>query len=739
MLKREPLVKSAARPLKVQVSALKSYSFLVKLAGGLLSIACLSGVLLYLNPTNSQKNNLSDRSSSENLSLADSAVGSLGEQSPKQQFSSLQELIDPQNSAPSIQASPLDPYRARFLLAISSLEQNKPQVALEHLNELDQEYPQLAPYILYRQAQAYLKLKQKNTAVEVGHKLIAQYPDSPVIPEIIELFESKNQKNLTYLIDNFPYHPKTQNLAKQNLAKNPQDWRSLLMVATYNRHEQVDELRDRLVLEYSDKLTQQDWQALADGYWHSGDHRKAADAYIFSKNSSPQNLYRTARGFHKNGNFAKAILAYQRLIREYHDAQETGLALVYLSRLTHPDKAIAYLNKAIAKFPQQKPIALLRKAKIYEDFDKFREAEKARSEVLNNHADSPANLNYCWRQARKSAFEGNYDSAWEWGKVIAQSKSDQSDPKAMFWVGKWAKKAGKTAAADQTFKNVLALHPQSYYAWRSAVMLGLEVGDFKNLRDFKPKLEFKSNYQPLPVGSETLQELYLLGQDQDALIQLQSELSNPQQLSVKEQFTEGLLLVKLGQNRSGIQAIWSLAQRENSQEREQWRSLRKQKSYWYSLFPFPYQNSILSKSERVDLNPLLTISVMRKESTFDPEIDSRVGALGLMQVLPRTASWIAKQIETEDYDLTKPEDNIRMGSWYLTHNHKRYEDNSLYAIASYNAGTGNVSQWLNRFDREDPDQFVEQIPFKETKDYVEGVFGNYWNYLRLYSPDAPEF
>ena len=736
MLKRESLVKTHVRPLRIKTSPLKSNGFLLKLAGSLISIACLSGVLLYLNPNRSPQNSISDRSSSENLALADSAISSLNDRPTKQRISSLQELTDPKSSAEN---TSLDPYRARFLLAIAHIEQNKPQAALAQLKELDQEYPQLAPYILYRQVQAHLQLKQKNTAVKIGQKLIDQYPDSPVIPGIIDLLGNTNPQKLTYLIDNFPYHPQTQDLARKNLAKNPQDWRSMLLIATYNRHQQVDEIRDRLVLEYSEKLTQQDWQALADGYWHSGDHRKAADAYIFSKNSSPQNLYRTARGFHKNGNFPEAILAYQKLIREYHDAHETGLAYVYLSRLTHPDKAMAYLNKAIAKFPQQKPQALLKKAEIYEDFDKSHEAEKARAIVSKKHPESSANLKYSWRQARKSALEGNYDSAWEWGKVIAQTKSTQSDPKAIFWVGKWAKKAGKTKFADQAFKNVLALHPQSYYAWRSAVMLGLEVGDFKNLQNLKPRLEFKQHYQPLPLGSATLQELYLLGQHQEALIQLQSELANPQQLSVNEQFTEGLLLVKLGQNRAGIRFIWDLAQRENSQEQEQWRSLRKQKAYWYSLFPFPYQDSILSKSEQVNLNPLLTISVMRKESTFDPEIDSPVGALGLMQVLPPTADWIAQQTEMTNYDLTKPEDNIRMGTWYLTHNHQRYEGNSLYAIASYNAGTGNVNQWLNRFDRQDPDQFVEQIPFKETKDYVEGVFGNYWNYLRLYSPDAPEF
>ena len=126
---------------------------------------------------------------------------------------------------------------------------------------------------------------------------------------------------------------------------------------------------------------------------------------------------------------------------------------------------------------------------------------------------------------------------------------------------------------------------------------------------------------------------------------------------------------------------------------------------------------------------------MRKESTFDPKIDSVVGAVGLMQIVPPTANWVAQQTNLTSYSLTNPEDNIKIGTWYLRHNHHRYEDDSLLAVASYNAGTGNVNDWLNRYGISDRDRFVSQIPFPETKDYVEGVFGNYWNYLRLYNPE----
>jgi soluble lytic murein transglycosylase len=79
-----------------------------------------------------------------------------------------------------------------------------------------------------------------------------------------------------------------------------------------------------------------------------------------------------------------------------------------------------------------------------------------------------------------------------------------------------------------------------------------------------------------------------------------------------------------------------------------------------------------------------------------------------------------------------------IGTWYLAHNHERYQNNSLLAIASYNAGTGNVNQWLRQYSTKDLDSFVEDIPFPETKDYVEGVFSNYWNYLRLYDPQVKQ-
>jgi len=126
--------------------------------------------------------------------------------------------------------------------------------------------------------------------------------------------------------------------------------------------------------------------------------------------------------------------------------------------------------------------------------------------------------------------------------------------------------------------------------------------------------------------------------------------------------------------------------------------------------------------------------LMRQESRFEVNIRSSVGAAGLMQVMPATAAWIKDQAGMTGYDLDNPNDNINLGTWYLDYTHSEHDNHSLFAVASYNAGPGNVAKWINRGGFTDADDFVEKIPFPETQGYVRAVFGGYWNYLRLYDP-----
>ncbi len=678
---------------------------------------------------------------------------SLFSQSRKESASSISPLVNLRSLAPTVRANQLkllsnaeengdsaqqsiiNRNRARYLLAADLIQQQQGKLALTYLQGLAEDYPLLRPQILFKTAQAYQQNKEEQAAQRTLEDLIENYPRSPITANAISLLDGDRSQYQARLIQEFPYHPLAQKLASQGLQQNPDQFKLLLLLAKYSRDADLNKIRDRLVLEYSGELTPEDWEAIADGYWREDEYRKAADAYAFAPDT-PRNLYRVARGFHRNGNLDAARLGYQRLIKEYHDAREAGQALLYLASISSGDVAVVYLEKVIANFPDVAPEAYRSKAIIHERFGKYKAAGQARDRLLNKYSDSAAAVEYRWKIAQELANKGNKKDAWQWMQPVVKSNLELDfAPQALYQTGIWATNLGKPAAAKVVFKKIIGLYPQSYWAWRSAIKLKWQVGDFERVRSLDPALDLAKTYSPLPMDSKALQELYFLGQYYDAWLLLQSEIKQHQQLTVNEQFSEGILKLELDQYSAGMQEIWDLTKREDPQELEQWKALRKTTAYWQGLFPFPYESKIQEYAQQEQINPLLVLSVMRKESTFDPEINSAVGAIGLMQIVPPTADWIAKQIQLPNYSLTNPEDNIRIGTWYLKHNHDRYQDNSLLAVASYNAGTSNVNDWLTKYELNNRDRFVEQIPFPETKDYVEGVFGNYWNYLRLYNPE----
>ena len=672
--------------------------------------------------------------SSSQLESANSSLAARRLLNDSTATSQLQQLAEMEASRMSSEKRQ-DTYRARYLLAVKLIQQRQGKQAITYLKGLADDYPLLRPQILFKTAQAYEQSKQPQAARRILTELIKTYPQHPLTANALVLLEENEELRESQLIEKFPYHPITQKIARQRLRQNVDRFELLMLLAKYGRESNLNPIRDRLVLEYPSQLSSEDWETIADGYWRSEEHRKAADAYTFAS-STPRNLYRAARGFHRNGNIATARRAYQRLIEEYHDAWETGQALIHLASISSGDEAVVYLEKAIAKFPQAAPQAYRSKAIVHQRFDKNLAANDSRQKLLTQYGDSAAAAQYRWQTAQKLADDGRLENALQWMQPVVKSQQEfDFAAKAIYETGKWATEINNAAAAKTAFTQVIRQYPQTYWAWRSAVQLGWNVGDFDRLRSKSPTLDITKTYDSLPFGSPALQELYLLGQNWDAWLMLQSEIQQSQQLSVDEQFTEGVLKLELGRYSEGMQQIWDLSERETPQELKQWQTLRQTEIYWHSLFPFPYQESILQYARQEKINPLLVISVMRKESTFDPDIDSVVGAIGLMQIVPPTAQWVAEQIELSDYSLTDPEDNIRIGSWYLSHNHHRYDNNSLLAVASYNAGTGNVNAWIDIYDINNRDRFVEQIPFPETKDYVEGVFGNYWNYLRLYNPE----
>jgi soluble lytic murein transglycosylase len=152
------------------------------------------------------------------------------------------------------------------------------------------------------------------------------------------------------------------------------------------------------------------------------------------------------------------------------------------------------------------------------------------------------------------------------------------------------------------------------------------------------------------------------------------------------------------------------------------------------LYPVYRVEVVLEESRSQDVNPFLVLSVMRRESTFDPEATSPAGATGLMQLMPGTAGEIAAYLGEEDPvgELKDPELNTRYGVWLLGRLKGKYSGSVVAALAAYNAGEYNADRWLAAAGDSDGFVFMESITFRETREYLRRVLSDLHVYTSLY-------
>jgi soluble lytic murein transglycosylase len=153
-------------------------------------------------------------------------------------------------------------------------------------------------------------------------------------------------------------------------------------------------------------------------------------------------------------------------------------------------------------------------------------------------------------------------------------------------------------------------------------------------------------------------------------------------------------------------------------------------------FPSAQADALYRHGERYDVDPLLAMGLMRQESVYRQWALSPVGAMGLMQVMPRTGARVAALMGDPNYSpeiLEDPSTNVRYGVWYLSRLLDRFGGAFPVAVASYNGGPHNASSWIRPWGKTiRMDDWVEQIPFPETRDYVKKVTGYYATYVALY-------
>jgi soluble lytic murein transglycosylase len=154
---------------------------------------------------------------------------------------------------------------------------------------------------------------------------------------------------------------------------------------------------------------------------------------------------------------------------------------------------------------------------------------------------------------------------------------------------------------------------------------------------------------------------------------------------------------------------------------------------WKVLFPLPYESTLRREADRNEFDPMFAAGLIRQESTFQADAVSHANAIGLMQILPKTGRLLAKQhkVRYTKATLFDPNLNIELGMLYIA-NLTRLTGAPEYAAAAYNAGEDRVVQWKAERTYDEMPEFVESIPFTETREYVQIVSRNAAMYRLLY-------
>ncbi len=285
-------------------------------------------------------------------------------------------------------------------------------------------------------------------------------------------------------------------------------------------------------------------------------------------------------------------------------------------------------------------------------------------------------------------------------------------PMVMFWEGKINQRYYTTSEYIKYFQNIINKYPDTYYAYRAFwILQGVKSSVISADLDFKPVV-YPYRY---PKNGDILHSLISV-----------------QDYNMISKFTKDDFIKSWAEYEKGNYSTSMLLARDAMDKLEV--KPPKTDLRWRLVYPQNYYRQVQAVAKQYNNNDALMMSIIREESYFNSDAQSGVGAIGLMQLMPTTAHEIGEKngIDFNTSYLFNPELNIRVGNLYYSTLRKLLDNKDVSAIAAYNGGIGSVTRWKSSLIYQDTDEFVEQIPYEETKNYVKKVFRSYWNYTRIY-------
>jgi soluble lytic murein transglycosylase-like protein len=474
--------------------------------------------------------------------------------------------------------------------------------------------------------------------------------------------------------------------------------------------------------------------------------RKAPDAVLLLEKLGgmrPQDRFYAGVIRYLFWNFRGARADFDAYLDAFPDGDQAVEARYYRGLSSPAKDTTAQLLQLAKDVPDDDfaPMALLEAGKAQEELGGYASAARIYDGLVASYPTRDAGMAGAFRRGLAHFMLGDTGGALAtWDALLARDPEPSVRAEALYWSGKVLAARGDSVSAKEKFQSAAAVRPVDYYVMRAQVALdpppasaGFDASEVQAADEAELGRWFASHGLDLAVAGQTASQdpAYIRA---TALVQhglfkqanweyeifLTTYADKPDRLYwLAARFGEmGLPNAQL---KLGTAALGGATADGQVSILEVPVALARVAS------PLAFPDMVTAAAKQRGFDPLLFTSLMHQESDFDPYVESVAKAKGLTQIIPQTGNEIARALGVSSFqqdDLYHPRQNVRFGAYYFSERLKR-NGSVDRALASYNAGDGNVDTWTMP-GRDDPDVFIEYVPFAETHDYVKKIQSYWW-------------
>jgi soluble lytic murein transglycosylase-like protein/TolA-binding protein len=692
------------------------------------------------------------------------------------------EALEQLTAVPSRSLAPQERYRARYLYGHAALRLKRYPEALLAFGEVIGHYPALADYAMWNVARIHQELNAERPYLETLRLLLARMPQSRIVPQARlalgrQLISVNGQlkEGVDVLAEFVTQHP-NDSLAPEAYRwlgqgyeglgwpdKAMETYRALYLRFPSSAEAERAAWRLQTFLPAggvpSSMWSPQERLERADHLAEGGDCERAIQTVqqIPASELSEALAVRAARrlGFcaYRLRRYREAIASLERYRQVPGFDDGAAEALYILGVALQRDGRSGEAERLFRQLASREPStawngkALIMLGLSYESRQEIERAVETYRALsirfpTNDRADELA-----WRIGWLRYAQGLFEIAGrEFGEVMERFPQSMFASNAAYWQAKALEKAGHGPQARRLYEQAARDFPYTYYGLRAREILHSRASLWGTAGDNTALLTNGSAFPTSPtqqpqdelsladavrfhyVRADELLTLRFVDDAREEIAQFAKQMGD----GVAERTALARMYLRADMPLQAIRSLNGALISVSPPER-----LSLPVEFWTSFFPQLYWEEVLEATQFTRIDPWLILGVIRQESAFNARAISRSDARGLMQLLPSTGREVYQRIGLgafRDDVLFDPRMNVRLGAQYLGGLTEIHRGNLILGLAAYNAGPSRVRRWQQELSTTDWDEFIERLPFEETRLYVKSVLRNYGVYQWLYAP-----